>query len=123
MARTSRRNGGPSTSTRSAWLRLRSGSTHAVASASGREGAVQHAYQEAARLADEQGAVMLGLRIAVSETRLTPAFDRPTDALMRLRRLRSLITQDDATADLRMADALLAGSSTRVRPLMAERGK
>jgi predicted ATPase len=94
-----------------------------VASASGREGAVQHAYQEAARLADEQGAVMLGLRIAVSQARLAPALDAPTDVLMRLRRLRSLITQDDASADLRMADELLASSSTEVRPLMAERGK
>lgn len=65
------------------------------------------AYRDAALLAEEQGALMLGLRVATSQARLFVLAGDVETAADVLRTARSRIAEDDGGSDLFAADALL----------------
>ena len=72
-------------------------------------------FSEAAKMADAQGAPMLGLRTAVSEARLDLRLGAVDRAAIRLRSALSEIVEPDGSADLVDAGKLLAGAETKLR--------
>jgi hypothetical protein len=65
-------------------------------------------FGEAARIADQQGAVMLRLRTAVSMARLDLRLDRVTEGARQLETALAAIAEDDDGLDLREARFIAA---------------